>query len=133
MKDRKINWKKCQNLKDLKEVCIELYYNIETLSIGMRLIIQNYLIYDKLISKQNICIDEKKIVSLISNIPTLSFLKLILKGLDYIYIKKLLSLCVFLDNVHLGSKSISGNVQIRFKIQDWEKVIDYGVFDFNFK
>jgi len=107
------NWTECAEIPVLGKACIELYFEPESLKVGVRLIVQGRIIIDQYIQGNKVCADERTLLRLVTFIPPLIPFKPVIESILFFYgfiPANIFSLCVEARNLHIERHRITGRM-----------------------
>jgi len=137
---RNRNWTQCMEIRVLGRTCIELYFVTSNLTIGARLIIQNRIIIDQSLQGNKLCLDEKRLISLIMFIPPLLPFKPVIDSILYVFgfiPANVFSICMEAKNLQITRDHIKGKMELQTTLMCYKDtcllrgIQDFGNFTIN--
>jgi hypothetical protein len=115
---RLVDWKQCQEIAVIGNTCIEVYYDVRQLKVGVRLSIRDRILLDKFIEAE-MCLDEVTLMKLITFIPHLLPFKPVIDRLIELYgfiPANVFSICIQIKNLVVSKTEVTGNIYLNSKI-----------------
>jgi hypothetical protein len=115
---RPLDYKQCHDIAVIGNTCIEVYYDIRQLKVGVRLTIRERIVLDKFI-EADACLDEVTLMKLITFIPHLLPFKPVIDRLIELYgfiPANVFSICVQIKNLVVTRTQVTGNIFLNSKI-----------------